>query len=363
MLKDKLNRLHFLDALRFIAASMVVFYHYFYFYFLSLKGGVDSSALLVPSARYGFLGVYLFFMISGYVISISVLNSKNIINFAVSRAVRLYPTFLICCSITVILALVFNESVGLLQYFLNIIFLGSVGGAIDGTYWTLAVELRFYILISLVFLFNPQRHIFAFMVFWIFVCLILHVMDFFNINIRLLNIVFMPNYSPFFISGALLCMLNNTNYNGRKVFFVALMSSLIFSYILSLYAIYKYITDVDYNLIAVLNLNISTVYALVSLFYLLISLTEYFSKFIDRKYFLCVSILGGTTYPLYLLHERIGFMIFNGFFNGSAGYALIYITMFLIFFVSLFVHTMFERRFSFLIKNKVHVLISKIGIK
>lgn len=57
-----------LDVLRGAAAMAVVMFHYFY------KGpsegwiGVQQSAALSAISAYGYLGVHLFFMISGYVI-------------------------------------------------------------------------------------------------------------------------------------------------------------------------------------------------------------------------------------------------------------------------------------------------------
>jgi peptidoglycan/LPS O-acetylase OafA/YrhL len=55
--------------------------------------------LLAPVAKYGYLGVDLFFMISGSVILVSTANA-SFKGFFVSRIVRLYPAFWACYRIT-----------------------------------------------------------------------------------------------------------------------------------------------------------------------------------------------------------------------------------------------------------------------
>lgn len=44
---------------------------------------------------YGFLGVHLFFIISGYVIYMSILNCNNTKDFLIKRVVRLYPAYIV----------------------------------------------------------------------------------------------------------------------------------------------------------------------------------------------------------------------------------------------------------------------------
>jgi peptidoglycan/LPS O-acetylase OafA/YrhL len=53
---------------------------------------------LAPWARYGFLGVPIFFIISGYVIAYSA--ERTAAAFAIARVSRIYPTFLFCMTLT-----------------------------------------------------------------------------------------------------------------------------------------------------------------------------------------------------------------------------------------------------------------------
>ncbi|WP_347037637.1 acyltransferase family protein [Glutamicibacter halophytocola] len=82
-----------MDALRITAALIVVFYHY-------TAWGHDHWGTKAPEfwpvlsefTRYGQLGVRLFFLISGFVILMS-LQGKNVIGFIGSRVGRLYPAY------------------------------------------------------------------------------------------------------------------------------------------------------------------------------------------------------------------------------------------------------------------------------
>lgn len=64
--------------------------------------------LLAQPAKYGYLGVELFFMISGFVILMTASNN-SLKRFFISRAVRLYPAFWVCCTITFLLILAVGQ--------------------------------------------------------------------------------------------------------------------------------------------------------------------------------------------------------------------------------------------------------------
>ena len=87
------HRLEVLDGIRFLAAAYVVVFHFAAGDRGSWHG--PSRVLFAPLftvASYGWLGVELFFMISGFVICLSAWG-KTIGQFAVSRFVRLYPAY------------------------------------------------------------------------------------------------------------------------------------------------------------------------------------------------------------------------------------------------------------------------------
>ncbi|EEO0292918.1 acyltransferase, partial [Salmonella enterica] len=148
------NRINEIDFLRFVAAMAVVFFHYAFRGYAADGMSIMPYPSLAPVSKYGFLGVQLFFMISGFVILMSA-SHGSIRNFTISRMVRLYPAFWACCTITFIVTLVIGAptySVSFNQYITNMTMLNEFIGipSVDGAYWSLFVEMRFYALVAII---------------------------------------------------------------------------------------------------------------------------------------------------------------------------------------------------------------------
>lgn len=145
----KTERLLFVDGLRGIAASLVVLYH--------LLGRTDAAWL----AEHGYLGVAVFFVLSGYVITMVVGTNKITLGFlgrfAARRALRLDPPYWI--SIAVVIALMFVAArIGVEKnipsvstIFVHLIYLQDLLGvqALSSVYWTLCLEVQFYLVLVL----------------------------------------------------------------------------------------------------------------------------------------------------------------------------------------------------------------------
>lgn len=135
-----------LDAVRFLTAVIVMIYHLFFW----KNGDVpDASQTTDLFWRFGWVGVEIFFTLSGLVIALSAQKSTPI-KFLIDRTVRLAPTIWICATTTLVgtLALAPSLNVGrLLNDYLWTVILRPVGGHIDIVYWTLTVEISFYALI------------------------------------------------------------------------------------------------------------------------------------------------------------------------------------------------------------------------
>src|SRR5581483_8554966 len=90
-----------IDALRGIAAMSVVLYHYTYEY----QAVIGHTQPLGWSFSLGQYGVDLFFMISGFVIFMTLQRIEGISDFVVARFGRLYPAFLTALALTTIVLL------------------------------------------------------------------------------------------------------------------------------------------------------------------------------------------------------------------------------------------------------------------
>jgi peptidoglycan/LPS O-acetylase OafA/YrhL len=87
-----------LDSLRGIAVLAVVLYHYTFAYDFHFKLFSDHKFYLY----HGNLAVPLFFVISGFVIFLTLEKSKRKTDFLVSRFSRLYPSYWAAMFITII---------------------------------------------------------------------------------------------------------------------------------------------------------------------------------------------------------------------------------------------------------------------
>lgn len=150
------SRLLELDALRGFAVTSVVLFH------ITMRSEVTRYGL-----KFGVTGVDLFFIISGFVILLTLEKNNHWKDFVVSRFSRLYPTYWICVTITAVLSIVVNilqnkSSQGLgLQYLVNMTMFQSYFRVpdLDGSYWTMAEEMSFYLFMLLVSLTKQLKKI------------------------------------------------------------------------------------------------------------------------------------------------------------------------------------------------------------
>jgi peptidoglycan/LPS O-acetylase OafA/YrhL len=144
-LESRSNRISELDALRGFAALFVVLFHF------TIESPYSRGA-----CRFGVTGVDLFFMISGFVIFMTLNKCEHGKDFIISRITRLYPTYWTCVTFTFLLlfiqCILSGPKLGLLAYWLlkygaNMTMIQHYLSMpdIDGPYWTMIVELVFYI--------------------------------------------------------------------------------------------------------------------------------------------------------------------------------------------------------------------------
>ncbi|HET6247961.1 MAG TPA: acyltransferase [Tepidisphaeraceae bacterium] len=153
------RRIGGLDVLRGMAALAVLVYHYTYNYQRLFHERKTSSPL-----EYGAMGVELFFIISGFVIFMTLEKTRRPIDFVRSRFSRLYPAYWAAVILTFLVLTVFKlpEFPGvdhhkyhptLSRALLNLTMCQEMFGKgdVDAVYWTLQLELCFYFLMFILF--------------------------------------------------------------------------------------------------------------------------------------------------------------------------------------------------------------------
>lgn len=155
-------RFSYIDGLRAIAATSVLFHHIVSDF---VRDASDQNTALisflisiVSSFDFGRFGVVLFFLISGFVVPFSIKDDNKsdrpIRRFAIGRFFRLYPAFWVSL-LFMYGYLVFTGNAPELKTVLaNATMAANAFGQpwISGVYWTLFIELAFYLLIAVAFI-------------------------------------------------------------------------------------------------------------------------------------------------------------------------------------------------------------------
>lgn len=169
-----------MDYGRFAASLAVVVFHYTYNGILNGKvTSIDHLPYITSITRYGHYGVDLFFIISGYVIFYSAEN-KRASRFAYSRIKRLYPTFWFGMLFSAFFAFLWGQGTVMAvtgkQVLANLSMMPNTFGEryVDGVYWTLLWELRFYALVFLLLLSGLGRHLRTLFMLWPYYLVIAH---------------------------------------------------------------------------------------------------------------------------------------------------------------------------------------------
>jgi peptidoglycan/LPS O-acetylase OafA/YrhL len=147
------SRFALIDALRGIAALSVVAYHV---YWLDLRPHA-ASPLVEPfhsMFEYGYLGVYIFFVISGFVIAYSVRDVRItpgfIGRFALRRSIRLDPPYWVAIAAAIVVMAIETPDRALPSagdIAAHVFYVQQFVGVphFIGVFWTLCLEIQFYL--------------------------------------------------------------------------------------------------------------------------------------------------------------------------------------------------------------------------
>lgn len=278
------TRLRELDALRGLAVIVVMLYHFTTRY--------DELYQHLPGLQFrvGEGSVLLVFMITGFAISMTLAKNPGWSDFLVARVSRLFPAYWMAILITHEVVLRFGlpgREVGLgatmanmtmMQHFLGI-------ADVDGSYWTLAVQLTFYLVVGVLLFTGQFSNRVKFGAVWLTSLYVVGGLDkFVHPAPSALRTLMMLDFGTWFIAGIMFYCLHaesKAKYASSAVIFGCLVF--------------------DYLFHDARTFNLSLVFY--ATFFLLSTgrLKWLASRPLDR--------VASISYPLYLLHQQIGYVV------------------------------------------------------
>ncbi|MGY1583606.1 acyltransferase family protein [Streptomyces sp. MN13] len=296
-------RLYVLDGIRLLAALLVVLHHYAGTNRVNQPGNAiwdRPVSDIMPSwfrvASFGWIGVEIFFVISGFVICMSCWG-RTPKDFFVSRVIRLYPAywFGVVFTTAVLVALPgVWERLPLREVLFNLTMLqqGSDVADVDLVYWTLWSELRFYLLFLVVVAMGlTYRRVVVFCCVWGAAAMLAPVSEF-----PLLVLAADPSGAWYFIAGLALYLMHRFGQD-LLLWGILAMSWLMGQLELGERVAYEQVSSWRGAVV---------IYTVFLLFMVAVAL-----GFTDRIRWRWLVTAGALTYPLYLTHYLAGTAVIN----------------------------------------------------
>lgn len=291
-----MNRIKFLDGFRGLAILLVVFFHAFTCWTGNVPYG-DKFANCFPFKQ-GFLGVQLFFLISGFVIIMSLEKTDNFVKFIYKRWIRLFPAMFVATVLIFTTATFLPERLNGIPRLVDVIpgltFIQANDIKkifhidildLENPFWSLYVEVKFYFVFGALYYFLGAKKavfsIFGLFIIWLFVQFLQE-----NFQSSLITYLYLllrnfaiANYG-WFSSGAFLYLyyINKSKPN------------LIFSITSGLISVLMFYENI---------MNMIFIFFLFVLFVLAMCY-EKIGNYFDNK---LLVFYGFISYPLYLIHE------------------------------------------------------------
>ncbi|MCA0013429.1 acyltransferase [Mesorhizobium sp. B292B1B] len=291
-----------LDLLRMAAALAVVLFHYFFRGAAADGFLTDGYPHAAPLALYGYLGVNLFFLISGFVIAWSA-EGHGWERFAVARFARLYPGFLLCMTISFAVIAFFGTPllpVSFSQYLANLAMFAPAFGQpfMDGVYWSVALEVVFYGWVTLALVAGVfQRWKLGLILGWLAIAAVNELF----LGSGAARLLFVTEFGPFFAAGML---VHHLHAHGRSMPALLLLAA---AFVLSSYTL----SVTQQWMIGHYGIAVSSAHLVAANVVMHAALTGAVLLRERIRPSPLTLALGGLTYPLYLLHQNAGYLFIN----------------------------------------------------
>jgi len=301
------DRIAYLDGLRAVAILSVVLFHYYFIFPNKFNISYSKGIGEVWFIKYGSLGVMLFFSISGFVITQTLHTSVSSKHFIAKRFSRLFPAMLVCSLLTYLISFILPTTYTSKAYnflpsltFLdpkiyNFIFQSQSFEWMDGAYWSLFTEIRFYTISALIYFANKRNFYRNFL----FLAAIVGILFPLSIILQLhsirsaFNFLLIANQLPWFIFGVGCYRLyKNDNKEFITYSLISFFSMLFYCLAITNYPYMPF--DAQATMIGMLAIFV-LIYSAIKI--------KLVSNILSYK---PITLIGVASYSFYLLHQEIG---------------------------------------------------------
>ena len=315
------KRISILDSFRFLAIIAVMLYHFTYRW----TGLYHYEGFFGDWFAYGYYGVEFFFIISGFVICYTLENTSGPASFWKNRLIRLLPPMVVCSLITFLVFIAFDNknifpNAHAVENFLPSLTFTKPGiwtmlarqrfdfDYINLSYWSLWVEVQFYIVASVFFFANPG----AFFKRLIILALVVNALNWIPTSFMLDPA---SHHLPHFLQNGLTKIYFFTKLFDLKYYLTWFVIGAFFQRLF----MKREIKPLSLEGIGMTLLFINQFYCCelwqLKAFYLLMLLLFYCMvykervlSFLDKPFLRRVGVL---SYSIYLIHEMIGVLLIN----------------------------------------------------
>lgn len=320
------NYFYGLDVLRGLSAIFIVLYHYTVRF--NENPITASNAISWPvSINWGCAAVTSFFILSGFLSGKYIKASReSIFPFLKKRFIRLFPAFFVSVVITSIVTYLFLPAAfcGIKDILLNFTMVPNLFGAryVDGAYWTLQYEWAFYFVVTIIMLFPWKNIKYIILTLWIVFSIVCNICyDIIPYSGVISTIACTRHSQEFVIGVSLYYIINNKDYK--------------LPIITSILCIINQIICQDL---------VHFIFFMITLIFILISVIPSVEIVCQNHLFKPILLISNISYPLYLIHQMVGFSVLYNVveITSCRSWILIIIPILVVFALAWIIHNYIE---------------------
>ena len=353
------DRDYSLDLIRALAVTLVIFHHFFQEINYS-KYPFFIQHVIQFFVAHGAYGVQLFFAVSGYIMISKYETITSLFKYMVLRYTRLVPMLSVTVVFNLVLFTAFQKQdvdiLGSLPSILiidpqifNSVFNTDTFKWVDDSFWTLFVEIRFYLLFGLIMKILGSRSLMVKKICLSVLCLFSQITyiasDVLNLELihKLSFWILIPDHFIYFLIGVIL--YSPKSMNTRSLFIYLLPLEFV-------YVIMQLVKN-PFSRNDLLSQHAITLILYFSfIFFAFYISKQLINKFTTLKIF--ANWIGFPSYISYLMHQNLFLFLFPYFSKKFDHVIFCLLVYFLITMISIFLSKNIEPKLIYLMRSKFH---------